>query len=233
MPLSAGGWRSQSMGGPPSHVLAPRSPYDWYGPAAPSLSTVGHVRVLIGGVAEPLEGPFEVYVLVGLDSQPTTPSRPLPHEHSALMPKHEWQTYTFELDPRLAAASNLRFELMCWRPNVGEHSLGRMGVDLERILQNGRLEMTAPMGVAIEVDWLPPIGRGEADVLVGSRVRLAAADDDENLRELRRSRVWAQGYEPTPSLPISVCGLPPSTPPRPGHVWKWGHNTWHEIRIDY
>ena len=44
-----------------------------------------------------------------------------------------------------------------------------------------------------------------------------------------RSRVWTRGSEPTPSFPVSVSGMPPSTPPRPGHQWQWGANSWHQV----
>ena len=72
-------------------------------------------------------------------------------------------------------------------------------------------------------------GRGEADVLVGSGVRTVNPSAED--LEASRARIWIDGCMPTPSFPISVCGLPPSTPARAGHKWVWGTNTWHEVEM--
>lgn len=193
----------------------------------------GHIRVRVGGVADPpADGPFEAFVLLGLaDGPPAMPSGALPHQDSALLPTDRWQTWHFETDARAATAATLRLEVVCWRPGVGERSLGRMEVGLHRVLQFGRMEIVAPLGVAVEVDWIPPAGRrsGEyADVLAGSGVRRAASSWAQNEHEASRARVWVD-HGPTPSFPSSVCGLPPSRPAQAGHAWVWGANEWHEV----
>ena len=199
----------------------------------PPLSTAGRLQVRVGGMAEPPdEIGAQAYVLISLNGQPAAPSQMLPRMHSAFLPRQAWQECDFTLEPRDAARSVLRLEVVSWSPVRGEKPLGPLSVAVESVLGDGTMQLSAPLGVGIEVDWLPPAGRGEAQhVLPGSGVRLATTSWPESQREAARASVWREGYMPSPSRPISVCGLPPSTPPRPGFAWRWGGSTWHEVAV--
>ena len=204
-------------------------PYAAFTPTTqPQLTSVGHLRVRIGGVDDPPSTQLAAFVVVGLNGKRGVPSQPLPHAHSALLPQDAWQQYMVEMAAEDAANTTLRLEIIGWLPGRGEQSFGQMTVGADSVLHGGgRLELLGPLGIAIEVDWLPPVARrGDADVLVGSNVRCAASESE---LERARERVWYDGCEPTPSFPSSVGGLPPTAPPKPGHRWVWGHGTWHEV----
>lgn len=243
--MSVGWQRLASSGGPSSiHNTSWRSLketsmggyYDTFRPRAPSLSSVGHLRIRIGGMAEPpSERCVEAYIVVSINGQSAPPTRPLPREDSALLPQDAWQAFTLPLDVSSAVATTVQFEMVCWAPGVGESSVGAQSIDVERVVHGGRLELLAPYGLVVEVQWLPPANalRSEADVLVGSGVRFAVDTSDERAYENARASVWAKGHAPSPSRTASVCGLPPSTPPRAGHRWEWGYNSWHEVKSNF
>lgn len=173
----------------------------------------------------------EAYVLLSTGDRPPLPSRALPRIHSAFLPSRGWQTCTFALDERSVQDAELRLEVVSWAPGRGETPLGPIFVSVDQVRRGGRMELAGPLGVAIEVEWLPPVTRGEADRLTGSGVHLATSTWAEEDFDLARKRIWHPGLAPTPSYPISVCGLPPSTPPRDKHAWRWGGTAWHEVAV--
>ena len=228
----------------------PQEPQGWhtqppsYFPPPPHVHReTGTLRVRVGGVGDaPADGRRAAYfVRVGLNDQPAASTQPLPQQHSALLRQDAWQSFSYSMVAPAASASVVRLELVelveLWHPSGApisqtcEVSHGSMAVPCERVLTGGRLELLAPLEVAIEIDWLPPASAsvGEADWLVGSGVRRVTVNDAE--AAAAREKIWLPGHAPTPSVISSIHGLPPSTPPRRNHKWQWGGTNWHEVPV--
>ena len=211
-----------------------RGMYDSFVPTVhPKLSSVGHLRIRIGGMAEPpVQRREEAYIVLSVNGQTAPPSRPLPREHSALLPQNAWQTFSIPLDVRTAINTTLRMEVVSWAPGTSERSAGATFVDVEHVVRDGRLELLAPFGIEVEMVWMAPtnaLRQHGVEVLPGSGVRFAVGPGDELTYETARESIWTDGYAPSPSAVVSVGGLPPSTPPRWGYKWEWGNNSWHEV----
>ena len=209
----------------------------------------GLLRVRVGGMPDLPADEMEAYVLVGFGQKhPPTASMPLPPEDSALLHSSRWQQRLFEYrtPPRddEASGAHLRnktemvvVEAMAWRPGAGECSLGKLIVNPLHVAELGRTSMRGPYGLVVQLDYLPPPpppGELDADkFLAGSgvrRVMTAADSEDSSPWRSRHSRLWRpEGREPTPSAPISVCGVPPRTPPGVGMRWVWGATQWHQV----
>ena len=215
--------------------MYPRPSYrNSYSPHFQPRSQPGCIRVRVGGMPD-LDSQEEAYVLVGFGHQPVTASMLLPHEDSALLLHHQWQTRLFEYDDDPAAHGSsspvLSLEVMCWRPGSGEQSLGKTGIPAANIMTSvdGQRTLKGPLGLLVELTWLPPRRPGEADeILAGSGVRRVYGDDQEH----PRASIWRDDFVPSPSKPISVSGVPPSSPPAHGKRWAWGSSQWHQVPID-
>ena len=184
----------------------------------------------------------EAYALVGFGTQSPIASHPLPHKDSALLLHREWQTFSMPLDRRVASSTTVHLEICCWVPMCGERSLGRMSYSAEQVVRGGRMEIAAPCGIGIEIDWLPPQSTFEGDALAadssGVRFTTTAVIDDGLPSPSHGRYIWKGGSglfspadEPffSPSEPATIGGLPPSRPAAEGSTWVWGNTQWHEV----
>ena len=188
----AGGWQRQggleqmSMPGHEqfgSLPMYPRPSYrNSYSPHFQPRSQPGCIRVRVGGMPD-LDSQEEAYVLVGFGHQPVTASMLLPHEDSALLLHHQWQTRLFEYDDDPAAHGSsspvLSLEVMCWRPGSGEQSLGKTGIPARKYHDERRRAEDA-QGASWSV--------GRADVASAAQTRRGRRDPCGERRAARLRR---------------------------------------------
>ena len=157
-------------------------------------------------------------------------SRPLPHAESALLLQHQWQQRTFEYDPYSSIDANqiVSLEVMAWRPNSGECSLCRVGIHASQVAAVGRWTLRGPLGLLIEINHFNSLERDPELQLAGSGVRCVITDENDSQRS-RHRMIWRAGDAPSPSKPLTVNGMPPTTPPGPGMEWVWGATQWHAV----
>ena len=176
---------------------------------------LGHLRVRVGGCPE---APPDVSccLMLSIEGQCRHRTLPLPHVESALLLTQHWQTFCLPLSPALLT-SELTLELIAWVP--GQHgcetSLGRLQLLTEDVCNHdgGRLELprvgeSAPMGVGVELMWLPPAGHiGHSAASAGQLLPRGWHPDEQRTPE--------QYGGPLPTSPYgapfpSVGGLSPS-----------------------
>ena len=206
---------------------------------SPSVRAQDLLRVRVGGMdTSELQSSMSAYVTLGLASadgrqEQQQCSQPLPAQDSATLLQHQWQTFRihsgFGSNPH---SRSLLLEVVAWLPGCGERSLGRRSVPLTDILAapDGRLEITAPLGVAIEMLWMSnfesPPGRTSVAGPLGSPLRHPGGSSSDNqlytsveLANTGRSSVeWSEEGSPAPL----VGGMPPEK-----DGWVWGVNDWH------
>lgn len=208
----------------------------WRVATSPPFSSRRHeaasstIRVRVGGIPDARDDNLQAYVLVGFGRQPPMASRPLPHVESALLLQHQWQQRTFEYDPYSSIDANqiVSLEVMAWRPNSGERSLGRVGIHASQVAAVGRWTLRGPLGLLIEINHFNSLERDPELQLAGSGVRCVITDENDSQRS-RHRMIWRAGDAPSPSKPLTVNGMPPTTPPGPGMEWVWGATQWHAV----